>query len=127
MPIRTNYFPRDKDDVPVTVGTALTEVFSFATDGRPYLSGSLSNAGTAAIDDFRLQIKTHPAGGWWTVLNADWSTLSTRLLAVSGDPSALASGNEAHFQCNLLGAWAVRGMAAVASGESDVSFRGNAV
>lgn len=127
MPLRAQHFPERAGDAGVTVGTSLTTIFEASADTRMFLTLSVENAGTAAFNAFQLQIQAHPQADWWTVLAADWSTLNDRLLAISATPATLASGNQAHMQVNLLGAWSVRARASVAAGSATAKARGSIV
>lgn len=78
----------------------------------------------ATIDVFKVELKDHANGEWYTLVSS-WAEAGDTILFVTGDPAALTDDTYAHAHLKVNAAFAMRFRASVASGTGTVSVRGS--
>lgn len=79
---------------------------------RATLQVTIENAGAAALTDFALLGKTHPAGEWMTLISSTaWNTLGNILIhrtTSTGNVPTLGASATATAKVDVRGLWAVK-------------------
>ncbi len=108
--------------------SAAVSTSGFTTIGNPvYALGNCSvvtvtvtNAGTNSLDDFKIEVQSHPDESTWVawLSDTDFDTATSTLLTVSATgPHELGASGVALFQFRMWSAYAVRFSAQAVTGD----------